>query len=362
MPKVSVIIPVYNVEIYLRECLDSVLNQTLKDIEIICVNDGSTDTSLSILEEYVSKDSRIRVINKPNSGYGHTMNVGIDAATGEYIGIVESDDYVKEDMYETLYKIAVDQDLDLIKADFYRFTNDGRTLRLKYNHIAEKYQDRYNKVLCPADDFITFRFIMNTWSGIYNRDFLNDHNIRHNETPGASFQDNGFFFQTFCWAKRVYFLDKPFYMNRRDNPNSSVHNKEKVFSVRDEYYFIREFLEKNENFVTHFMPVYQLKKFHNYMFTVSRVGDEFKQMFLDHFSKEFCQSAIDNELDRQIFTEGEWGTLNRIMEDPEEYYYWLKRENIGLIYFFRKINAGLNSCREDGIKATLIRIKGDILK
>lgn len=194
MPKVSVIIPVYNVETYLCECLESVLNQPLTDIEIICVNDGSTDGSPAILEEYAAKDNRVKVINKPNSGYGHTMNVGMDAATGEYIGIVESDDYVKQDMYETLCNIAAEQDLDLIKADFYRFTNEGGKLSLQYNRLAEQFPGYYNKVLRPYNDLILFRFIMNTWSGIYKRDFLNAHGIRHNETQGASFQDNGFFF------------------------------------------------------------------------------------------------------------------------------------------------------------------------
>ena len=103
MPKVSIVIPTYNVEQYLKECLDSVINQTLKDIEIICVDDGSTDNSGKILDEYAAKDSRIKVIHKENGGYGKAMNVGIDNATGEYIGIVEPDDYIEFDMYETLY-------------------------------------------------------------------------------------------------------------------------------------------------------------------------------------------------------------------------------------------------------------------
>ncbi|SFH06808.1 Glycosyltransferase involved in cell wall bisynthesis [Desulfotomaculum arcticum] len=357
MPKVSIIIPVYNVETYLRECLDSVLNQTLKDIEIICINDGSTDGSPSILDEYAAKDSRVKVINKPNSGYGHTMNVGMDEATGEYIGIVESDDYVKQNMYEILYNIAAEQDLDLIKADFYRFTNEEGTLNLQYTRLAEQFLGYYNKVLCPYDDLNLFRFIMNTWSGIYKRDFLNVHDIRHNETRGASFQDNGFFFQTFCWAKRVYFLDRPFYMNRRDNPNSSVHNKEKVFCVSEEYQFIRDFLEQNADFKNHFMPVYQLKKYHNYMFTVDRVGDEFKLMFLYHFSKEFQQSALAGELDRKIFTGNEWETLNRIMEDPEKYYCSLRKDSNGIVSCLRKILSGISYCREYGLKAAFIRLK-----
>ena len=121
MPKVSVVLPIYNVEQYLRECLDTVVNQTLKDIEIICVNDGSTDNSLKIIKEFAEKDSRIKIIDKDNSGYGHSMNVGIDAATGEYLGIVEPDDFVSLNMFEELAAVADRVKADIVKADFYRF-------------------------------------------------------------------------------------------------------------------------------------------------------------------------------------------------------------------------------------------------
>jgi glycosyltransferase involved in cell wall biosynthesis len=104
-PRISIIIPIYNVNKYLRECLDSIINQTLKTIEIICVNDGSTDNSLEIIKEYIY-DNRIIIINKNNSGYGDSMNQGLNIASGEYIGIVESDDYVDIYMFENLYKIT----------------------------------------------------------------------------------------------------------------------------------------------------------------------------------------------------------------------------------------------------------------
>ena len=105
-PLVSVIMPIYNVEKYLVQSLLSVLRQTLKDIEIICVNDGSTDRSLEILNYFAQKDQRIKIINIENSGYGHAMNVGIEHSSGKYIGIVEPDDYIKENMYEYLYDTA----------------------------------------------------------------------------------------------------------------------------------------------------------------------------------------------------------------------------------------------------------------
>ena len=178
MKKVSVIIPVYNVEEYLEECMESVIHQTLKEIEILCVNDGSTDHSLQILEQYAKKDDRIRIISQKNGGYGKAMNQGLDAASGEYIGIVEPDDYVPLNMYEDLYKKAKEYELDFVKADFYRFvTAENGNKELYYNHLSVNPED-YNHVFNPSEKPDAIRFIMNTWSGIYRREFLEQHKIQ----------------------------------------------------------------------------------------------------------------------------------------------------------------------------------------
>ena len=322
MPKVSVIIPVYNVEKYLRECLDSVINQTLKDIEIICVNDGSTDSSLSILEEYAKKDKRIKIINKANSGYGHTMNVGIDNATGEYIGIVEPDDYIKLDMYETLYNKATEYDLDFIKADFYRFTGSGKDKVLFYNHL-DNTNTYYNKILNPQNDLNTFNFIMNSWSGIYKTDFINKNHIRHNETPGASYQDNGFYFQTFMYATKIYILNIPFYMNRRDNPNSSIKNKNKVYAMKNEYDYIRNILEKNENLKSKFLGIYWVKKYNNYMFTFNRIDKKFKKEFIKVFSKEFKEGYNNNEIDENLFRKKDLKKIHLLVSNIFVFYLYI---------------------------------------
>ena len=153
---------------------------------------------------------------------------------------------------------------------------------------------------------------MNTWSGIYKRDFLKKNNIRHNETPGASFQDNGFFFQTFCLAERVWFLDKPFYMNRRDNINSSVHAKDKVYAFTKEYKFIKDFLIINKLYDT-FNSVYWLKKFHNYMFNLERISEEYKIEFLEFFADEFGDAVERKEIDLKEFSEIEKNILINII-------------------------------------------------
>lgn len=319
MAKVSIIVPTYNVEQYLNECMNSIINQTLKDIEIICVDDGSTDNSGKILDEYASKDDRIKIIHKENSGYGCAMNVGMDNATGEFIGIVEPDDYILPEMYEVLYNKANENDVDLIKADFYRFIGSGTKLKKKYNKLdfTECY---YNKVINPQEDLAPFRFIMNTWSGIYRREFIQKFNIRHNETPGASFQDNGFWFQTFMFATRIYFLNMPLYMNRRDNPNSSVKNKEKVYCITKEYEFIKNIIDSDIK-LRKFLGVYWLKKFHNYVFNITRIDDIFHKEFMDNFSKEFHDAINRNEIDKQIFEEtNELDLLELLYSNPNKFY------------------------------------------
>lgn len=327
MPKVSIVLPVYNVEKFLPECLDSVVNQTLKDIEIICVNDGSTDGSLAVLEKYAETDARVKIISKKNSGYGHSMNVGFAAATGEYIGIVETDDWIKSDMYETLYNIAFENDLDVIKADYYNFEGDGEQRKTKYIRIAGKFPQYYGKVLNPADDVTPLYFTMNTWAGIYKRGFIEANQIKHNETPGASYQDSGFWFQTLSSAKRLYFLERPFYMYRQDNPNSSINNKAKVYCVCDEYEFIMDFMNRNPELKKTFIYIYSYRRFYSYMFVLNRIGLQFVFEFLRRFSDDFIKLRDEGAIDQSLFSSNEWKTLHQIMEDPEGYYfanYYLK--------------------------------------
>ncbi len=323
MAKVSIIIPTYNVEDYLRECMESVTRQTLEDIEIICINDGSTDSSLDILKEYADKDSRIILVDKKNEGYGVGMNIGLDKATGEYIGIVEPDDFVPLNMYEDLYNIAIENDLDFVKADFYRFTRNSKNgnMELIYNHL-DSTGENYNQVINPFEKPYITKFIMNTWSGIYRREYIEKYHIRHNTTPGASFQDNGFFWQTFIYARRCMFIDKPYYMNRRDNPNSSVNNKQKVYCMNVEYDFIRDiFMKKgNEELWDRFKYYYNYKRYFSYVFTIGRISDEFKREYVERISKEMKRAVELEEIDMSIFTPRTQERFGLLVKDPEGYY------------------------------------------
>ena len=318
MSKVSVVIPVYNVEKYLRECLDSVVNQTLKDIEIICVNDGSTDSSLDILTEYASKDNRIKIIDKKNTGYGHSMNVGIDNATGEYLGIVEPDDYIELDMYETLYNKAKELDLDFIKSDFCEFQCPQNTKIFNYREL-DKSKQFYNKILTPREHIGTFNVVMYTWSGIYKLEYLRKNIIRHNETQGASYQDNGFWFQTMMFAKRGYFLDKSFYRKRKDNPFSSEKNKGKVYCICKEYDFIKQIIIKN-NELKPFMPSYSLARWGAYWFALNRIDKKFKKEFIKKFSKDFKLAMKNGEINKDLFSQKDYQNLELLIYNPSKFY------------------------------------------
>ena len=200
---VSVIVPVCNVQRFLRQCLDSLTSQTMQDLQIICINDGSTDDSLSILREYEQRDDRIEVITKPNAGYGHTMNCGLKAARGEYIGIVESDDVAEKAMFEELYQLAKENNADIVKSNFFPYQTN--TFESKDDPIDENlWACEYGKVFNPLEEQNIFLTQPAIRSALYKREFLEEESITFLETPGASFQDTSFNFKAFASAKRVY--------------------------------------------------------------------------------------------------------------------------------------------------------------
>lgn len=320
MAKVSIIVPAFNVEPYLVECMESIVHQTIEDIEVICINDGSTDGTLAILKKYAEKDSRITIVDKENGGYGIGMNIGLDKATGEYIGIVEPDDFVPVNMFGNLYDIAKKNNLDFVKADFYRFQRASNgDMFLEYNRLdrSKKY---YDKVFNPSETPEAIRFIMNTWSGIYKRSFIEEWHIRHNETPGASFQDNGFWFQTFAFAKRGMIVDTPYYMNRRDNPNSSVKNPQKVYCINVEYDHIRDIIMQYPETWERFKGYYTLKRFHNSVTTLRRIDNSCKEEYVNRFSKEMKRAKALDEFDESLFTPGERDNIALLINQPHVYY------------------------------------------
>lgn len=300
--KVSIIVPIYNVERYLDKCLKSLIRQTLNDIEIICVNDGSTDGSLNIVKKYASQDVRVKIIDKKNSGYGNTMNVGLDAANGEYIGIVESDDFVSASMFDFLYTCAFKNNVDVVKSSFWFFWGDKSMIKpaelLSYN--------AYYKVVNPLDDQSIFWLQPAIWSAVYKRKLIIDNHIRFLETPGASYQDTSFNFKVLALAKKVYLVPEPFLFYRQDNMFASVKNKGKIYCVNEEFAEIDRFLDLHLKLKKQLEPLKNRLKFATYSWNYSRIDKVFKKKYLEKMSAEFKDIMKKNAIDKNMFTEDEW--------------------------------------------------------
>lgn len=238
MVKVSIIVPVYNVESYLKQCLESLINQTFKDIEIICVNDGSTDNSLAILESFAKSDKRVKIIDQINQMSGVARNVGMKNSSGDYIYFVDSDDYISLDTIEKLYSNAISNDSDLVFSKIARFDEMG-----EINFSIPGFP--FEKIF-PDVDFNNFTFdygdiksfVMNAsfapWIKLYKKEFLDsDEDLVFPEE--IIFEDVPFHIKVLLKASKMSFVPEFFYFYRF-NSNSNVHtskNGSDIFKICD---------------------------------------------------------------------------------------------------------------------------------
>ncbi len=244
VPQISVIITIHNAEKYIEECLDSVTGQTFTDIEILCMDGGSTDATPRILQKYADQDWRIRIVQDANTSYGHKVNRGIDEARGKYVSVLESDDMYEPFMLERLYHIAEQYQVDFANGNYTCFytVND-----VMFSYETKMYaQNLYGKVIYNRENPKDMGIIPRFWTGLFRRDFLTGQEIRMNESPGASFQDMSFRFLTSALAKRSYHIDEALYLYRIDNPGSSMHDGKKTTVIAEEHDFLhRQLYERN---------------------------------------------------------------------------------------------------------------------
>lgn len=306
MPLISVLVPVCNVETYLEQCLDSLINQTFQDFEMICVDDGSTDRSGQILDRYAMSDSRMNVIHKENTGYGNSMNVALDHALGDYIAILESDDFAEPDMLKKLYETAVQQDVDVAKADYYHYS-DGKDVRC--NRLSNEIK---GKILHPVESPKILNLADSIWSCLYKHSFLTEHDIRFHETPGASYQDISFAIQVWLHAKRIYFIDEPLLHYRRDNPGASMNNPAKLFCVFDEYEWIEEkYKEFWQNYPT-LEYYFVASKYRDYFNHYYRVGLQYQYALLRRLDESFREDKKRGRILKDAFLPHVWQMLQEM--------------------------------------------------
>ena len=301
LPIISVIVPVYNVEKYLKRCVDSILNQDMKEIEIILVNDGSTDSSPSICDKYIKEDSRIKVIHKKNSRVAAARNDGIRVATGKYISFIDSDDWIESNMYKSMYEKAEEFNVDFIMCDLSKKGVDK-----SYNvsqPISSGFYDkeRIKNELFPClimFENIEFPPTISNCTCLFKREFLIKNNIFYDEDIHYC-EDSIFGSKAMYNANRFYYMKNKYFYNYFYNSNSttSTYNKNKW----DSYIKINEKMEKYFN-KSDFDFSRQIK-INMLYFTLNMLSENGKSNLVFIEKSKNCKEIMCNNRVRKIFKE-----------------------------------------------------------
>lgn len=218
-PAITVIVPFYKVQKYFAKCLDSIVNQSFKDLEIILIDDCGNDNSIKIAQSFADKDSRIRIIrNKKNKGQGYSRNLGIEQAKGEYIAFVDADDWLEPDMYEKLYTKAIETDSDIVKCNF-KLIYEDRIEIYNLDNICPDYSKIYTVKDFP-EKFLG-EYMTSVWNCLYKKSFIVENNIKYD---CVKFEDMMFFWQSMILAQRISFIKKTLYNYIKINIHSDTYN------------------------------------------------------------------------------------------------------------------------------------------
>lgn len=339
---ISVIIPVYNVEKYLEDCLQSVVKQTYKNLEIIIVNDNSPDNSAEIITKFAKKDKRIIVINqKENGGYGKAINTGFKKATGEFIGIVESDDFIAKNMYETLYNASLKTNAEIIKSNYYHYKTKKGTPDTLLNSSPEKLKKKlipnrsFAKLFIEESGFIEldesnksilFEVSPAIWSAIYKTDFIKNNTLQVIETQGASYQDLPFWFEVVFQAKKTYLIPEKLYFYRTDNMNSSLNSTSKGLVIFNLFYKTYQSLQQRDP-----QKLLGLRQrifygfFKNFYWCFYRVSSKGRRFFLLEWQKAI-EFMVENNFDATWLPKSEQKDIHYLTHNLEIAYFrlWIR--------------------------------------
>lgn len=323
-PLITVILPSLNVEKYIRECLDSVIHQSFEKLEILCIDAGSVDGTREILETYAEFDSRVKVVYSDVKSYGAQINAGIAMAKGKYVGVVETDDFIENHMFEKLYSIAEENNLDFVKADFRGF----RTLRNgKYIYDEGriwKNDDLYGKVVSVELFPEIYLRDVSIWKGIYKTEFIRQNAITLNETKGAAFQDIGFEHLFLRFAKRGMYIKDVLYFYRRDNSNSSSNKPYGIRFAYQEYKRLMELplaggdTEYFEHYLYARMIVVFVGEYEKLLDYDANLVYDFRKD-IDWFKEILYVKISEHEISKTDVDDNVWGKLNLLMSDEEAF-------------------------------------------
>ncbi len=272
-PKVSIIIPVYNGEAYLCQCLDSVINQTLREIEIIIIDDGSTDSAGSICDKYAEKDERIKVIHKENEGSGIARNLAIKLAQGEYIGFVDSDDWIDLNYYEKLYNAANSNNADISIGGIKRFRGGkiDEWIFIKKTGVIKEFKNQ----------IIKFKYFDGAWDKIYRRNIVIDNHLEF--AAKIINEDLAFSIQAAFYADKVVSCPDTFYFYRQNRSSVCYNRGNKIFDIFIAFDLCQTFVNSIEDSHLHrsYQNLLDTKKSEQFFIQVFQADKCDKQVFYD---------------------------------------------------------------------------------
>ncbi len=299
MVKVSVIMPVYNGQDFLVESIECILNQTLTDLELICVDDGSVDDSLNILNELSHKDDRIQVYHQENRGGGAARNVALTYATGEYLYFMDADDKLELDALEKLYNLSRDKDLDFTIFKAINYDEDTGRYYETPDYSMEKLAAEMKGKVFSFDDLgdLIFNITVTPWSKFYNLDFVKRSGAQFAE--GLIFHDNVFFWEVLFNAERMYFLDEFLYTRRRYSKSSTGAGDKRYANIIIIINKNIELFIKYGHFETYKNILYNKKIFWIYM-RYENIQEQYKQFFFEEMKKDFSKMLTHERYDEFI--------------------------------------------------------------
>lgn len=323
-PAVTVILPSLNVNKYIEECMDSVTRQTLRELEILCIDAGSTDGTLDILEKYAQLDERVKIIHSDIKSYGTQVNMGISLARGKYVAILETDDFIDVAMYESLYNIAEEKNLDFVKADFKGFRALRNGQRVYDEGRVWENNEIYGRSISVEEFPKLYLRDVNIWRGIYNKEFLKKNEIFLNETSGAAFQDIGFCHMFLFYAQKGMYVKDMFYYYRRDSEGSSSN---KPYGLSYAYQEYKRLLKLslyggNEKVFQHYLYIRMALVFvGEYEKLLSFNIESYKEFYdmIDWFKR-----ILKGKIEQREITEGDmaintWKKLLLIVQDEDAF-------------------------------------------
>ncbi len=330
--KVSVLTPVYNHSIeYVEQCFESLRMQTLQDIEFILIDNGATLESKILINEYLKKDSRFKLISfTENQGYGKAMNTGLKIAQGEYVGFIESDDWAEPDMYEKLYELAVDNDVDVVVSQLFYYY--GQTNENNYfNKFPKEFLNKKIDNVTEVRQYI--EGVAAHWAKLYRNDMIKNTHIEYNPSKTAC-PDVGFLYKTFVNAKNMYITPIAYIHYRRDNVNSTINSGDLITEMNyQEHSYITEYLEeKKVNQDIWDIKIHQ--ECQSYLYKYFNCCYKNKLSFIKKASKSFLNHIQKNRVTYKYFTKREKKYFKKIAYHPVKFYLWslIKDEKVDLGY------------------------------